>query len=70
MAVKSQLQKTILRFARDVWKYAYKAKEPVRTQLKTYIRNQFDEHKNIPRLKFHQIEYRLRQGRNKFSMIK
>jgi succinate dehydrogenase assembly factor 1 len=48
----------------------YRAKEPARSQLKRYVKEQFDEHKNINRLKFHQVEYRFRQGKNKFEMIK
>lgn len=70
MAVRSELQFSILRFARDVWKYVYKTPEPARTQLSTYVRKEFNEHKGIPRMKFHQIEYRLRKGKNMFAMVK
>ena len=55
MAVKSELQLTILKFARDIWKYVYKSPEPARTQLHAYVTAEFEKYKNIPRLKFHQI---------------
>jgi len=33
---------SILRFARDVWKFVYKSNEPSRTQLSKYVRSQFN----------------------------
>ena len=35
----------------------------------TYVRTEFEKYKTLPRMKFHQIEYRLRSGKNKLLMI-
>jgi hypothetical protein len=68
--VRSELQEQVLRFAREVWKYVYSRPEPLRTNLTIHVRQQFETHKNIPRMRFHQIEYQLRKGRNSLAMMK
>lgn len=70
MAVRSELQVSILRFVREVWKFVNTVPEPAQSHLRSYVRTELNTHKNIPRIKFHQIEYRLRKGRNMFAMIK
>jgi hypothetical protein len=67
---RSEMQWQILRFSREVWKYVYKCPEPIKSQLAIYVRKEFLAYKDLPRLKFHQIEYRLRSGKNRFAMIK
>lgn len=67
--VKSELQLAVLRFCRDAWKYVYKLEEPARSQMASFVRTEFEKYKTLPRIKFHQIEYRLRSGKNKLQMI-
>ena len=67
--VKSQLQLAVLRFSRQCWKYINKLDEPAKTQMTNYVKTEFDKYKTLPRMKFHQIEYRLRSGKNKLLMI-
>lgn len=68
--VRSELQMQVLRFAREVWKFVYSKPEPLRTNLSKHVKEQFEIHRVIPRMRFHQIEYQLRKGRNSLNMMK
>lgn len=60
----------VLRLYRDYWKFAQHKPEPLRTNLQVYVREQFVAHRDIPRIKFHKIEYQLRMAKNKLTMMK
>lgn len=68
--IRSELQMQVLRFSREAWKYVYSRPEPLRSKLADYTRSAFEAHKSIPRMRFHQIEYQLRKGRNRLAMMK
>jgi hypothetical protein len=68
--VKSELQVQVLRFYREAWKYADSRPHPLRENLQDYIRKEFAHNRDIPRMKFHKIEYQLRVGKNRLKMMK
>lgn len=47
----------------------YKLEEPAKSQMSTFVREEFEKYKDLPRMRFHQIEYRLRSGKNRLAMI-
>lgn len=68
--IRSELQVQVLRLYRDAWKFAQGKPLPLRANLQNYIRGQFEQHRDIARIKFHKIEYQMRVGRNKLNMMK
>ncbi len=68
--VRSELQLQVLRFTREAWKFIYSRPEPLRTNLSTHLRSELELHKDIPRNRFHKIEYQLRKGRNRLTMLR
>ena len=78
MGKKSLLQKNIISFYREALKYTHTLKPVIfylnykqaRDSLKNYLRSEFKQHKDIPRIKINRIEFLLRQGRNKLLGFK
>jgi hypothetical protein len=68
--VKSELQIQVLRLYREAWKFASTRPDPLRSNLRTHVRDRFEKNRDIPRIKFHQIEYQMRLGRNQLYMAK
>lgn len=67
---RSEMQIQVLRLYRDAWKYANSKPQPLKADLFHYIRAEIEKHRDIPRIKFHKVEYHLRAGRNRLNLMK
>ncbi|KAM3136995.1 hypothetical protein pb186bvf_010908 [Paramecium bursaria] len=66
----SPLQLEILKFYRQMLKFANTKVGPSRDSLLVYIKGEFRKNQEIPKRQFRRIEYLLRQGQNRYAILK